>query len=677
MNATRRRGGGVALFVIAFTFLLASAPAAAEPPFNVPGMITDRAGALSGDDEQRIQQSFDRLTDESGLQMFVVYVETFDGMDGQTWANETATASGLGTDDILLAVALEDRSFGISVTDELDLTDDELDDVRQNDIRPALSDEDWAGAAVAGADGYREAATGSGGGSATPWVVGGIAVVGAGAAGWWVLRRRARAGQAGGVVGPDGQPVDELAGLSLDELDKRASGALVEIDDALKTSEQELGFAQAQFGTEATSEFSELLATAKTKVAEAFTLRQRLDDSEPETEQQARAMTRQIIVTCREVSDALDAQAEAFDQLRDLHARVPQVLDETGGRAAEVGQRLPTARAQLEQLALSYPAAALASVSGNPGQAERLLTAAREAVAAGQASLQGDDRSAAVAQARAAEDAVAQAAKLLDAVAGAKDELETAAQRIGTAIESVSLDIADAARLAPSDPAIVAASGVAQQAVTAGRAVTGGQGDPLAVLRQLAEAETALDDLLAPVRAAADEAERARAALTETLGRVTSQVQAIADFIETRRGAVGTEARTRLSEAARHLAQGQSLVSSDPAGALDSVRRADELSRQAQQLAEQDVQNWDRQQNAARGGGGDLTSMILGGILINQMGRGGGGFGGGSGGGFGGSGGGFGRSGGGSGGGFGGGRRSPGSFGGGGTRGRRGGGGRF
>lgn len=676
MNATRRRGGGVALFVVAFTSLLASAPAAAEPPFNVPGMITDRAGALSGDDEQRIQQSFDRLTDESGLQMFVVYVETFDGMDGQTWANETATASGLGTDDILLAVALEDRSFGISVTDELDLTDDQLDDVRQNDIRPALSDEDWAGAAIAGADGYREAATGSGGGSATPWVVGGLAVVGAGAAGWWVLRRRRS--QAGGAVGPDGQPVDELAGLSIDELDKRASGALVEIDDALKTSEQELGFAQAQFGTEATTEFSELLAVAKTKVAEAFTLRQRLDDSEPETEQQARAMTRQIIVTCREVSDALDAQAEAFDQLRDLHARAPQVLDETGRRAAEVEQRLPTARAQLEQLALGYPPAALASVSGNPDQAQRLLTAAREAVAAGQASLQGDDRSAAVAQARAAEDAVAQAAKLLDAVAGAKDELETAGQRIGTAIESVSLDIADAARLASSDPAIGAASGVAQQAVTAGRAVTGGQGDPLAALRQLAEAETALDDLLAPVRAAAEEAERARAALAETLGRVSSQVQAIADFIETRRGAVGTEARTRLSEAARHLAQGQALAASDPAAALDAVRRADELSRQAQQLAEQDVQTWERQQNAARGGGGgDLTSMILGGILINQMGRGGGIFGGGSGGGFGGSGGGFGRSGGSSGGGFGGGRRSPGSFGGGGTRGRRGGGGRF
>ncbi|PZF81127.1 TPM domain-containing protein, partial [Jiangella anatolica] len=591
-------------------------------------MITDRAGALSGDDDQRIQAAFDRLTDESGLQMFVVYVDSFDGADGQTWANDTATASGLGTDDILLAVAVEDRSFGISVTDELDLTDDQLDDVRQDDIRPRLSDEDWAGAAIAGADGYREAATGEdSGGSATPWVVGGLAVAGVGAAGWYVLRRRRQAAATAGT----GQPGDELAGLSLDELDKRASSALVEIDDALKTSEQELGFAQAQFGMEATTEFSELLATAKTRVGEAFTLRQRLDDSEPETEPQARAMTTQIIVICREVSDDLDAQAEAFDKLRDLHARAPQVLDETGQRADEVEQRLPAAKTQLEQLALSYPPAALASVSGNPDQAGRLLTAAREAVAAGKRSLETDDRTAAVAQARAAEDAVAQAATLLDAVDGAKEELETAGRRIGAAIESVSQDIADAARLAPSDPAITAASATAQQAVATGQAAVQ-SGDPLAALRQLAEAETKLDDLLVPVRAAAAEAERARTALAETVGRVTSQVKAVNDFIETRRGAVGTEARTRLSEAARYLAQGQSLAASDPAAALEAVGRADELSRQAQQLAEQDVGQWERQQSAARGGGTDLTSMILGGILINSMGRGGGMFGGGGGG---------------------------------------------
>lgn len=655
MTATRWRGL-VTLVVVAFTTFLVAGPAVAEPPFNVPGAITDRAGALSGDDEQRVQAAFDRLTDDAGLQMFVVYVESFDGMDGQTWANDTATASGLGTDDILLAVALEDRSFGISVTDELDLTDDQLAEVRQDDIRPALSDEDWAGAAIAGADRYREAATGSGGGSATPWVVGGVVVVGAGAAGWWALRRRRR-DQAGAPVGPDGQPVDELAGLSADELDKRASAALVDIDDALKTSEQELGFAQAQFGLQATTEFSELLAMAKTRVADAFALRQRLDDSEPETDQQRRAMTTQIIVTCREVSDALDAQVEAFDQLRDLQARAPEVLAETAQRATEVEQRLPAARAQLEQLALGYQPAALASVSGNPDQAARLLTAAHEAVAAGQESLRTDDRAAAVAQARAAEDAVGQAATLLDAVASAKDELETAGERIGKAIESVSLDIADAARLAPSDPAITTASATAQQAVAAGRAA--GQGDPLAALRQLAEAETALDDLLDPVRAAAEEAERARTALAETVGRVTSQVKAVNDFIETRRGAVGTEARTRLSEAARHLAHGQSLATSDPAAALDAVNRADQLSRQAQQLAEQDVGQWQRQQNPGRGG--DLTSMILGGILINSMGRGGGMFGGGSSGG---------RP-------SGGGRRSPGSFGGGGTRGRRGGGGRF
>ena len=643
-----------------FAFLFAPNPALADPPLDVPGAITDQAGVLSGDDEARIQESFEQLTDETGLQMFVVYVDSFDGQNAQDWADETATTSNMGSEDILLAVATGDRAYAISVGDAPELSDDEIDDVRTNDIRPALSDEDWAGAASAGANGYREAASGSDGGSAIPWVVGGVAV--AGAAGWWFVRRRNR-GAGAREMGPDGQPLsefDELTSLSIDELDKRASAALVEIDDSLKTSEQELGFAQAQFGMEATKEFSELLTRAKAEVTQAFTLRQQLDDSEPETDAQKRSMTRQIIVTCESISEDLDAQAEEFDELRDLQTRAPQVLADTAQRATEVGQRVPTARAQLEQLALTYPPTALASVNGNPDQAERLIAAAQEAVAEGQQAMQTDDRATAVAQARAAEDAVAQAAKLLDLVGSAGEDLEEAGKRIGKAIESVSQDIADAARLAPADPAITAASAAAQQAVAAGQASA--TGDPLAALQQLAEAETKLDDLLAPVRTAAAEAEKARTALVETLGRVTSQVRAVNDFIETRRGAVGTEARTRLSEAARYLSQSQSLAASDPAGALQAALQADQMSRQAQQYAERDVQEWERQQATAQGGsggGGGLNSMVLGGILINSM-RGGGGGGGGS----------LGRP-------SSGGGRRPGSFGGGGTRGRRGGGGRF
>lgn len=653
-HTARRRLPGVAVRVAALFLLAAGAAvpsaASAEAPLRLPQPVTDNAGVLSGDDVEGIDEAFNRLADDTEMQMFVVYVDSFDGADPQDWAKDTATLSGLGTDDILLAVATDDRAYAISVDDAIALSDKELDTVRLDDIRPALADGDWAGAAVNGADGYREAAT-SGGFPVVPVVVGGAAVVGGGA--YLISRSRRRSRERAEEVALDanGQPVDPLAGLSTDELVRRAGSALVAIDDALKTSAQELGYAEAQFGTDATKDFSATLAAGRATVAEAFALRQQLDDSEPETDAEVRAMSRQIISMCEEVDDALDQQVEEFDTLRDLHASAPAILEGLTERATQAESRIPTARVQVEQLTAKYPASALASVAGNPDAAERILAEARASIAAGR-EVVDSDRAAAVAHVRAAEDAVGQAGLLLDAVAGADEALDQASRAITDGISSLSLDIADADLLAPDDPAISEARATAAQAVALGRAAS--TGDPLAAVHALEEAEIALDTLLAPLRAEAAEAEKARKVLKESLGRVTSQVNAVSAYVETRRGAVGPEARTRLSEAARHLDLATRASSDDPADALAEVQQAEQMAAQAQRLAESDVEAWERSQQPQREGS-DITSMILGGILINSsLGRSNsGGWSGGSAG------------------------RSPGSFGGGSTRGRRGGGGRF
>jgi hypothetical protein len=145
-----------------------------------------------------------------------------------------------------------------------------------------------------------------------------------------------------------------------------------------------------------------------------------------------------------------------------------------------------------------------------------------------------------------------------------------------------------------------------------------------------------------------------------------SEISATQDFITTRRGGIGGEARTRLAEAQRHLDRAMSLAQTDPVSALAAAQQADALAEQAGQLARADVGAFAGGGAGGGGGFGGLGGAILGGILIDSIfgggGRGSGGFGGGGFGGFGGS---------------GGGRRSPGSFGGRGTRGRRGGGGRF
>jgi hypothetical protein len=81
-----------------------------------------------------------------------------------------------------------------------------------------------------------------------------------------------------------------------------------------------------------------------------------------------------------------------------------------------------------------------------------------------------------------------------------------------------------------------------------------------------------------------------------------------AGFIGTHRGAVGSEARTRLAEAARLLGSG----AAPPAG----VRRADELAREARRLAERDVRAYG---NPAGGlGGAGAGGAVLGGVLLSD-----------------------------------------------------------
>ncbi|WP_370524302.1 TPM domain-containing protein [Cellulomonas sp. APG4] len=667
------------LIALVTAVLLGASPAAAEPPDRLDDEVTDLAGVL-GERTDEVREALGHLADDTPYQLFVAYVDTFDGRSGPEWAAEAAEASGLGRDDLLLAVAIEDRAYGTSYDADLDLTDEQLATVERDRIEPALRDSDWAGAAIAAAEGYREAASGTiaddggaaggfGGAFLTLLLVG-LLVIGVVLL---VRSLRSRRAGAGAPRGADGRPLAGLEALPTEELNRRASQALVAVDDAVRTSVQELGFAQAQFGLEATREFEQTVATARERLAHAFGLRQRLDDAEPESEHERRAMLLEILRLCGQTDAELDARTEEFERLRDLQARAPEVLEETARRADEVEGRLPAARVTIEDLGRRFAAPALGSVAGNVDQAQGLLDDARRLVAEGRAAVAREDRGTAVAHARAAEGAVAQAVTLLEAVHRAEDDLADAGPRIAAGVASLGADLDDVERLAPRDQAVAPAAEEARAALEAAR-VDLAAADPLAVLHRLVEAEAALDAALAPARDADEQRRRAAAQLTELLARAGARIRAVHEFVETRRGAVGAEARTRLAEAARMAQEAERLREAAPQDALAAGQQAERLAIEAQHLAEADVARW---QQGPPQGGPSAGSLILGGILLDQMLGGGGGFGGTRGGwsgGFGG--GGFG------GGGFGGGRGGGGrisrggGFGGGG-RGRRGGGGRF
>jgi len=607
----------------------------------------------------------------------VVYVDEFTNpADAQTWADQTATDNGLGANQYLLAVAVESRQYFLSSDPSGPLTEEQLTSIRQDDIQPQLAEDDWAGAVDAAADGMTAALGGGGaaGGSGFPTGLLGFILIAAVIGGiiWLLIRRRRTKALPGGPV-PGPEPVPQV---SVEELERQASAALVETDDAIKTSEQELGFAKAQFGDAATAEFEQALAKAKEDLNRAFMLKQQLDDAVPDTEDQVRAWNTQILQLLEGANGGLDEKAEAFDELRKLEQNAPEAFARVHEELAAVAEAQDAAARRLAELTQRYAPEALSTVSDNPEQARDRISFAEAQLTAAQAAIGAGNGGEAAVSIRAAEEAVGQAKLLEDAIGKLASDLSEAEQRASALMLELEQDIAAASALPDSDGRVAAAvTGTRQQLDAARSLLATTRTRPIAALQALEAANRQIDAVIAGVRDAAAKAQRAQQVLGQIMLQARAQVSAAEDYITARRGAVGAEARTRLAEAGASLVQAQHLQATDPERALQYAQRADQLAGQALQYSQSDVGAFDGGgfgggvfggQGGGGGGGGGMLGAVLGGIVLNSVlsgGRSSGGLGGVLGGGLGG---GMGRLP----GGFG-----PGSFGGGGTRGRRGGGG--
>ncbi|GAA1445702.1 TPM domain-containing protein [Leifsonia poae] len=669
----RLRGvlGGVllALGLVVGTATMASAQ---DPVDLGSGHVVDQAGVLDAGQTSTVENAAKKLYSDHRVDLYVVYVDRFTNpTDAADWANQTAANNNLGPSDYLLAVATDGRAYYLSGDSAGPVTDDQLDQIERNDIEPKLKAGDWSGAAVAAADGLGDAVGGSAGGSGVVWFIV-IAVLVIGLIVFFVLRRRSAAKKARSAPGGPAVPQNELQTMPIADLVRRAGSALVQTDDAVRTSEEELGFATAQYGADAVVPFQAALDAAKAQLRDAFTLKQKLDDAEQDTEQQTRDWNIQIVQLCAAANDALDKQADAFDELRALEKRIPQATAEVQAAATAVQSRIAQSNAGYAALSERYTEASITTIHDNIAQAtDRLAFVTTALAAAAQKSAAGDTSAAAIGV-RAAEESVDQAKLLLDAVDRLGADLAAAQQTIDGTIAELESDLAEARSLAAAGDAdgtiSAAVAGTEQTVADVKSKLAAGRINPLEIANRLEAANQNIDAVLGGVRDARQQAQRAQASLQQTLLDAKSRVSACEDFIAARRGAVGAEARTRLAEAGRLLVQAEATAITDPVTALGQAQRAAQLADAATQLAQQDVGGFQPGTGGlggmfgggSGGGGNGAMGAILGGILINSVlsGGGGGGRGGGGRGGSRGGGGGF----------------SPGSFGGGGTRSRRGGG---
>lgn len=748
----KRKSSAAALVALAALAMGAGLPLRAVADAPIPlartGQVTDRVGALQGRTAE-VQAALNQLYDRQKLQLFAVYVNGFSGASPQDWANATAVKNGLGRRDVLLAVATHDRQYAVSADQESGLTQRQIDEVGDQAIEPALRHDDWAGAAVGAATGYDAvldghpvtapaitpgAADPGGAGSRSSGSVW-IPVVALGAAlllGIWAYRRRAahqrpvRTSAGQGASEWRTRPKQPVPVTPLPELDAQTRELLVATDDAVRTSQEDVGFAAAQFGEDAAQPFGEAVEYAKGELTAAFRLRQKLDDAYPEDDETRRQMLDEILSRCTQANRRLDAESEAFDRLRAMEANAPQVLARAEEKAAALPARIDAAAAALGPLAQRYADSALEPVAGYPAEARDRLGFARTSLEQAHTAI-GSDHGRAAVFVRAAEGALDQATMLADSVTRREQELHAADTKLAEALAETEADLAEARAILgagpapggstqppagpygngpgsgpttsgtgaadwlngpaggdhegagggpapayPSGPAHAELRGRVARAESVLSAVrtelAAGRPDPIAALRRVEEADAALDGALAGAREQEAGQRRASALLEQALLAARSEVAAARDVVTTHRGAIGSQARTRLTEAERRLRRAEALAAREPQEALEHAREADRLAREAQTYAQEDVTGFGgrrgRGGHGGAGGMGGVGGAVLGGILLGDL-LGGGrtrGFGMGGYGGYG--------------GGIGGGA-GPGSFGGGGTRGRMGGGGRF
>ena len=240
-----------------------------------------------GSERSHVQQAVDQLYNDRRVRLWVVYVDSFSDRTPVSWATNTTRAQRFRRP----GRAARGRHHGTGLRASRcrpDISRVRSTHLRRNNIEPALHQEDWAGAAIAAANGLnptRRSSTGTG-----------VTLVRARSWRWRCSPWRSCCCGCGRGVGaasaakpirggPRVDPADPnaLAAVPIDALDDLSKSIVVDVDNAVRTSDNELALAVEEFGATRPHRSASAVTNAKTTLAQAFNVRQILDDAVPET----------------------------------------------------------------------------------------------------------------------------------------------------------------------------------------------------------------------------------------------------------------------------------------------------------------------------------------------------------------------------------------------------------
>ncbi|WP_297552610.1 TPM domain-containing protein [uncultured Corynebacterium sp.] len=648
MNLSARLGrAAIAAFILGCTSIGAGSAFAAETTTVAQGTatiqdkVTDEAGVLSAEEKSQLEQKITQLQKDEHLTLFV-YITDELGTDPESFAGQAVKDKG--PNSAVYALSINDRKMGVQTGDAW--PKGRLDQMYDAAYDKLASDE-YGASALALADaalGNSSSTNSTSDSSGLAWLGGGAAAIVAAGGGIMYYSRRntkknnAQTLESAREIAPG--DTDQLNRLPLETLDQLAQEELVSTDESIRRGKEELNIALSEFGPERVRPFTKAMNHSTSTLQKAFHLRQRLDDAVPESPAERRQMLVEIVSSCGQADDALDAQAEEFAKMRDLLIHSDEKLDELTQRTVGLRTRLPEAESTLAGLKSNYDEHVLSSIADNPelaaaslDEAEKLLDKAR-GVQAQPAGQQGP----LVGLIRDIEHACEMTDRLISGVENAEENIATARGNLEALIAEVEGEINEARELEHQGKAQGTTAdwdkledllGRAGSAVDEAKAH--GQQDPLGQHTALTSIDTELDEALDRVREKTSTHARQLDLFRQQISVAESNIQAAEDLISSRGRIIGSGARTALADAKRLHAQALHTERSDIRAALQSSREAVAAAQAALQRAKDDMDEHRRRQQRQQMG--NAANNIVTGVVIGQMLSGGRGFGGGFGGG--------------------------------------------
>ncbi len=433
---------------------------------------------------------------------------------------------------------------------------------------------------------------------------------------------------AGGIWGRRKREQEELQ-AKIAELGRRADSALVAADERIRTTADELTYAEIELGRDATGELRAAVAAVRQHLGEAFHLNQLNHDEIPDTSEELLTRNERIIQLCDWAQELLDDRTEALAESIARARRAPEIIAGIRRDVERLRARLPQAEETVARLQQRYSPAALRKISGNPAEARQLLDFAVHGSDVSEVRRESGQREQANIALETAIEAVRRATTLLESVDQFEVEALRASSTLTAIVDDSRQDIVDARDLA-GIPAVAAATTALEKALD-DFSTTAEKPDPFTELTRLREANTALDLAVAKARERAARPLPPESHVRHAIDDADRQLGVARSVISGHRGWIGADARTRLAEAERirlELAPfiGAPIHEDLREQALADARRCGMLAAEALQLAQRDIDSsrpndggWGQGGGRGQRGGPDIMGGLLGGLVIGSL----------------------------------------------------------